>query len=150
MLGIQIIAVGKLKEAYLREAAAEYRKRMAAFFQFEIIEVDEAKLPQNPSPAQITQAMEKEGEAILAKLPPRTKIIALCIEGETMPAERLAEQLGRAAAEFPRAAFLIGGSHGLSQKVKEAAHLRLSLSPMTFPHQLARIMRVAALPAGSI
>jgi 23S rRNA (pseudouridine1915-N3)-methyltransferase len=135
-----MVTVGKLGEKHWIAAAEEYTKRLSAFCKFDCVEVPEYRLPANPSPAEVEHAMNVEGKAIIAKLPARAKIVALCIEGETMSSEVFAGLVADAAGTFSRLAVIIGGSHGLSEEAKAAASLRLSFSPMTFPHQLARVM----------
>lgn len=137
MLEVRLICVGKLKEAYWRDAVAEYEKRLRPLCSFEIIELPEVKLPAGPSAAQIGQALEQEGRAILEKT--AGTVFPLCIEGKELDSPALAEKLS-SAMRFPGAvSFVIGSSHGLSPQVKAAGE-RLSMSPMTFPHQLARVM----------
>lgn len=139
MLEVKLICVGKLKEAYWRDAVAEYQKRLAAFCRFSIIELNEARLPQNPGGAAIAQALEEEGRAILAAAG-RSTVFALCIEGKLLSSEALAAQIEREAVGGASSlAFVIGSSHGLAEAVK-ARGARISMSPMTFPHQLARVM----------
>ncbi len=141
MLKVTIICVGKLKESYWREACAEYAKRMKRYADFSIIEVDEEKLPDNPSQAQINNTVRKEGERILSKLPKGAKVAAMCIEGKLYSSEQLADTFADTATEGTgHIAFMIGGSWGLSDAVKQTASVRLSMSKMTFPHQLARVM----------
>lgn len=145
MLSVSILAVGTLREAYLRLAAAEYIKRLGGYCKPVVVELEEYRLPQNPSPAQIQRGIEAEGEAILAKLPKNARVIALCIEGSSCSSEQLAADLRRMAGETSHIVFVIGGSHGLSDTVKQVAHRGLSMSAMTFPHQLARIMLLEQL-----
>lgn len=141
MLTINIITVGKLKESYLREGCAEYAKRLQAFCKLQVIELAEARLPDHPSTAQIEAALLQEGAQMLAKLPQNGYAIALCIEGGTLTSEGLSEKLSAVAVSGKSAvSFLIGSSHGLSPQVKQAVDLGLSMSDMTFPHQLARLM----------
>ena len=141
MQRITIICVGKLKERFYTEAAAEYQKRLQRHCKLEILELPEQRLPEDPSPAQIEQALRREAEAIRGKLPAGAVLIALCIEGQTMSSEALAERMGRwAGGGGSHLVFLIGGSVGLHASLKEQAALRLSMSPMTFPHHLARVM----------
>lgn len=141
MLNISLLTVGKLKEAYWRDACAEYQKRLGAFCKLQIVEVAEERLPESPSDAQIAATVEAEGERLMAQIPRDTAVIALCIEGKELSSPALAEQLQRFAVEgTSHVAFVIGGSWGLSDAVKSRARLRLSMSPMTFPHQLARVM----------
>lgn len=141
MLSISIICVGKLKESYWRDAVAEYSKRLSAFCRFSVVEVDESRLPNSPSNAQINACLVSEGKSILAKIPSGAMVFAMCIEGKQLSSEKLAASLANAAVSGKSAVtFIIGGSHGLSDEVKQRADFRLSMSPMTFPHQLARVM----------
>lgn len=141
MISIQIIAVGSLKEKWMREGCAEYLKRMERWCNVSVTEINECRLPDSPSQAQILQGLEKEGAAILEKVPKGSHVAALCIEGKTLSSEALAVHLQKYASDGCSSfTFLIGGSYGLSGTVKEKASFRLSMSPMTFPHQLARVM----------
>ena len=141
MLSVQILCVGKLKEAYWRDACAEYTKRLAAFCKFRITEVDEARVPENASPAQIEEALRQEGERLLSHTPNGSRMVALCIEGREQSSEGLAVQIDALAVNgVSNITFVIGGSWGLSPEVKRRSDIRLSMSPMTFPHQLARVM----------
>ena len=141
MINVTILCIGKLKEDYLRAACAEYLKRLSTFCKASVVELNEARLPEKPSQAQITAALAEEGKSILAKLPNGSYTVALCIEGERFTSERLAERMASAAASGKSSlAFIIGGSFGLSDEVKNTCALRLSMSDMTFPHQLARVM----------
>ena len=140
MLGVTIIAVGKLKEVYFREAVAEYKKRLAAFCRFQIFELPESRLPKEPSQLEIEHSLLQEGRMMLSKIPGSAKTVALCIEGNTVSSENLAEILRQISREAPQVCFFIGSSHGLSSQVKQAADFRISMSAMTFPHQLARVL----------
>ena len=140
-VGVHVICVGKLKEKFYAEAAAEYAKRLGGYCRLQLTELPEEKLPQSPSRAQIDAALEREGAAIRGKLPAGAAVIALCVEGELLSSEALTERLERwTAGGTGTLAFVIGSSYGLHPSVKEAARLRLSMSPMTFPHHLARVM----------
>ena len=140
-MNVTLVCVGRLKEDYLRAACAEYAKRLQAFCRFNVEETEAEKLPDDPSRAEIEAALEKEGDRILAKLPKGAYTVALCIEGRQQSSEELAELLANIPVQGNgTAAFVIGSSYGLSDKVKRAAQLRLSMSRMTFPHQLARVM----------
>lgn len=140
MLHVRIIAVGKLKERYLAEGCAEYRKRLDAFCRLEWIEIKEERLPDKPSAAQISAALGAEGKRILERAQ-ASALVALCIEGEMLTSEQLAARLGRfAASGCACVSFAVGSSFGLSEEVKRAAAMALSLSRMTFAHQLARLM----------
>lgn len=135
-----LICVGRLKERYWREAAAEYEKRLTRFGRFETIELPDLPEPANSSPAIERQIRQKEGEAILAKIREDDVVIALCIEGKQLDSVQLSQKLGELSASGRRVVFVIGGSLGLSEAVVSRAQMKLSFSPMTFPHQLARVM----------
>ena len=141
MLSVHLICVGKLKEKFYLEAAAEYQKRLSAYCKLTLVELPEEKLPQNPTQGQIDQALAKEAQAIRGKLPPSAALVALCVEGK----ERSSEAFARLFQDWEQSAakhlvFLIGGSYGLHPSIKQEAQQRLSMSPMTFPHHLARVM----------
>ena len=146
---LQLICVGKMKEPFYIQAAAEYVKRLGPYCGLQITEIPEERLPRDPSPAQIEAALAREGENILAKLPPRSSLIALCVEGKLHSSEALAGLLaswaGRGETQL---AFAIGGSFGLHPAVKQRAWVRLSMSPMTFPHHLARVMLLEQIYRG--
>ena len=141
MLSVEIICVGKLKERFYIDAAAEYQKRLNAFCKLNIVELQEEKLPPNPSKALIEAALAKEAAAIRSKIPPNSSLIALCIEGRLRSSQELAGLL-RTWENNPakHLCFLIGGSYGLDETLKSDAWVKLSMSPMTFPHHLARVM----------
>lgn len=141
MTAIHLICVGKLKETFYADACAEYSKRLGAYCKLSVLELPEERLPDKPSPAQIDAALDREGDRILGKIPAGSVIIALCVEGQALSSEALAERLDRWTVQGrSQFTFLIGGSCGLHPKVKQRAALRLSMSPMTFPHHLARVM----------
>ena len=141
MLSIQFLCVGKMKEKFYMDGAAEYAKRLNGYCKLTITELNEERLPDNPTPAQISAALEKEGAVILSKLPKGGKVVALCVEGKPMSSEKLAETVNNwAVGGASQITFLIGGSYGMHESVKAKADLRLSMSPMTFPHHLARVM----------
>ena len=141
MLNVTLIAVGKLKERYLTDACAEYEKRLGAYCRLRVMEVDEYRLPQNPSEAQIQAGIEAEGKEILAKIPAGSYLIPLCIEGKQISSEEFSQTLDRAAVDGKSSiVLLIGGSYGLWEELKKKGDLRMSMSRMTFPHQLARVM----------
>lgn len=146
MLHVTVLCVGKLKEHYWREACDEYAKRLSAFCKFHLVEVGEERLPENPSAAQIDATLQAEGERLLAQIPKDGVAIALCIEGKQMDSPSLASYIEKIAVEgVSHIALIIGGSWGLSEAVKQRAKLRLSMSPLTFPHQLARVMLLEQL-----
>ena len=140
MQKVTVLCVGKLKEKFYMDAAAEYAKRLSRFCKLEIVELPEERLPEDPSPAQIEAALSKEAAAIRTRLPSCAVLIALCVEGELRSSEDLARRMDAWASQgMGQLAFLIGGSFGL-HPIKAQAKLRLSMSPMTFPHHLARVM----------
>lgn len=135
------MALGRLKEKYLVEAIREYEKRLSAFCKFEIVELEPQRLPENPSDAEISAALEAEADKLFAKIPPQSAVIALCIEGKQLSSPDLAKKLSDLATNGAgTVVFIIGSSYGLSERIKKAAAVRLSMSEMTFPHQLARVM----------
>ena len=141
MQTITIICEGKLKEKYLRDACAEYSKRLSAYCKLNIIELNPSRISENPSQGEIDTALENEAKEILSKIPNTAKVYAMCIEGKQMSSEKLASEISTSAVNgFNNVVFIIGGSHGLSNSVKKRADFRLSMSEMTFPHQLARVM----------
>lgn len=141
MQKVTVLCVGKLKEKFYADACAEYQKRLTRHCQLGLLELPEQRLPENPSEAEIEAALSKEADAIEEKLPRGGAVVALCVEGRTMSSEQLADTLSRYAAQgVSQVTFLIGGSFGLHERVKLLAELRLSMSPMTFPHHLARVM----------
>ena len=141
MQSVQLICVGKLKEKFYADACAEYAKRLGAYCKLTVLELPEERLPDRPSQALIDAALDREGDRILSKIPAGSVIIALCVEGNTLSSEELAARMDKWAVQgSSQLTFLIGGSWGLHPKVKRRAALRLSMSPMTFPHHLARVM----------
>ena len=141
MVSIHLICVGKLKEKHFAAACAEYEKRLGPFCRLSVAELPEERLPEDPSPAQIDAALEKEAARIREKLPKGGRLVALCVEGKLLSSPQLADALSGWMVEGTSAvALVIGGSFGLHPALKAQAHLRLSMSPMTFPHHLARVM----------
>lgn len=141
MQTVRIVCVGKLKEQYWRDAAAEYIKRLGAFCKISVAELAEARIPDRPSEGEIAAALSAEAKLMEPYLSGNLYRIALCIEGGQMDSETFSRALDRAACNGKSGlVFLIGSSHGLDASVKNQADLRLSFSPMTFPHQLARIL----------
>ena len=145
MLNVRLITVGSLKEAYWRDAAAEYEKRLGGLCRLEHVNLKEAKLPSEPLPKQVERALEEEADAILAAMPPRAYKIAMCVEGKQTTSEGFAQQLERIASENGTVCLVIGSSYGLSERVKAACEHRMSVSSMTFPHQLLRVMLLEIL-----
>jgi len=141
MLSVTLFCVGKMKEKHYIAAAEEYIKRLGGFCRFEIFELPENRLPENPSDKEIFAALQKEGAEILKRIPASAAVAAMCVEGREMPSEELSKTLEAfAGAGKSRVVFIIGGSFGLCDEVKKRADLRLSMSRMTFPHHLARVM----------
>lgn len=140
-MNINFIAMGKLKESWYREACAEYLKRLGAYVAPKVSEPAPVDLPQKPSPAQIEAALRQEAVKIREQIRPGSFTVAMCIEGRTLSSEQLALKLETAAGQgFSTVNFLVGSSFGLDEELKKQADLRLSMSPMTFPHSLARVM----------
>ncbi|MBQ6889537.1 MAG: 23S rRNA (pseudouridine(1915)-N(3))-methyltransferase RlmH [Oscillospiraceae bacterium] len=156
MFSITLIAMGKLKEKFYLSAAAEYEKRLSGYCEFKLLELPEVRLPDNPSPAEIQAGLEKEAELIFSKIPKGAWFCVLTPEGKLLSSEALAAKIGEVKLSGKSSAcFLIGSSFGMSPRVKEKADFKLSMSPMTFPHHLARIMvleqlyRAESIQAGS-
>lgn len=156
MFDITLITVGKLKEKFYLAASEEYKKRLSGYCRFQIVELPEAKLPEDPSPAEIAAGLEKEADLILSKIPKGAWFCVFTPEGKLLSSEALAEQMKQVKLSGKSSAcFLIGSSFGMAPRVKGAANFRLSMSPMTFPHHLARVMvleqlyRAEAIQAGS-
>ncbi len=148
MIKCKIIALGSLKEKFFKEACAEYQKRLSRFCDLEICEIEPVRLPDIPSSGEIENALKKEANQIIKKIPQNAKVIALCVEGKEMPSEKLAAQIDEISAIGQGICFIIGSSYGLSNEVKKMADLRLSLSQMTFPHKLFRVMLLEQLYRG--
>lgn len=156
MFEITLIAMGKLKEKFYLSAAAEYEKRMKGYCQFRLLELPEVRLPDNPSPAEISAGLEKEADLILTKIPKGAWFCVLTPEGKMLSSDDLADKLRDTKLSGKSSAcFLIGSSFGIAQRIKDKADFKLSMSPMTFPHHLARIMvleqlyRAESIQAGS-
>lgn len=141
MQRVTVLCVGKLKEKFYLEAAAEYVKRLQRFCKLELVELPESRLPESPSPAEVQRALAAEAVAIRERLPKGGAVIALCIEGKPCSSVELSRRMEElAVAGKTQLTFLIGGSVGLDEGLKRQADWRLSMSPMTFPHHLARVM----------
>ena len=146
MPDLTIIAVGDLHEKYFRQAADEYKKRISSKFCVKEIEIKEERIPRGASEAQISAALEREAASIMAAVPKRAHITALCIEGRRYSSAGFAKMFEDAALSGKSSfCFIIGSSNGLADKVKASAHIRMSMSEMTFPHQLARVMLYEAI-----
>lgn len=142
MIRVNIICIGKVKEKYFTDAINEYAKRLSAFCKFTVVELAEEKIKSNnPNASQISEVINAEGRRILQKICQSDYVIAMCIEGKMFSSEELSKTIdsisisGKSTVDF-----IIGGSYGLSNDVKQRADLRLSMSKMTFPHQMARMI----------
>ena len=136
---LSLITVGKIAKPF-SEAAREYEKRLSRFDKVDVIELPDEKEPAHLSPAAIAQVMDKEGRNILGRVRREDAVVALCIEGQAQTSEQLADTVSRLRMDGRRIVFIIGGSLGLSPEVVARADIRLSLSSMTMPHQLARVV----------
>ena len=156
MFDITLITMGKLKEKFYISAAEEYAKRLKAYCRFQILELPEYRLPEDPSPAEIAAGLDKEAEQISTKIPKGAWLCIFTPEGKTLSSEDFADKMKQVKLSGKSSAcFLIGSSFGISPKIKQLADFKLSMGPMTFPHHLARIMvleqiyRAEAIQAGS-
>lgn len=141
MIKVNVIAVGKLKEKYLKDACAEYLKRLSAYSKTNVIEIAEERASDNPSQNEIEQVKIKEGERIIAKIPKGSYVIPMCIEGIQMSSEDFSKKLEDVSIKgFGEVTFIIGGSFGLSDEVKALGKLKLSFGKLTLPHQLMRVV----------
>ena len=140
-----ILCVGRLKEAYWRDACGEYLKRLSRYGKPELIEVDDLPEPEHASDADRLKIIQKEGEALLKRIRPADYVVAMCIDAPQLTSEGLADLLQDRDQRGGRTVFVIGGSLGLSDQVIARADRRLSMSKMTFPHQLARVMLLEQL-----
>lgn len=141
MLTVNIICIGKLKEKYWVDAIKEYTKRLSSFCRFSVSELSECKVNNDPNEKQIQNILQEEGNAILQKIKPTDYTIAMCIEGKNISSPQLANLIDNVQLEGKSTVnFIIGGSWGLSDEVKQRADYKLSMGKMTFPHQMARVM----------
>ena len=145
MVQLTLITVGTLKESYLKEAISEYKKRLSQYARVEEINIKEELIKNEDDASEIKRALDLEGEKILSAVPKDSALITLCVEGKEYDSPALADLIGRFSDEKGKITLVIGSSHGLSQKVKGASSLRLSVSKMTFPHQLMRVVLMEAL-----
>lgn len=149
MQKVTILCVGKMKEKFYIDAASEYVKRLSRHCKLEIIEIPEQRLSDAPGGAEIDAALAREAAMIQEKMPKGGALIAMCVEGKLLSSDDLAQRISRFAVEGKsQLTFLIGGSVGLHSSLKEQADLRLSMSPMTFPHHLARVMLLEQIYRG--
>lgn len=156
MLKIRIIAMGKLTVDYFRAACEDYLRRMSRAYSVTVIEPKPEPLPKEPTDGDITRALEREAVRIREAIPPRAAVVAMCVEGRELSSEELAAKMDSfAVSGVTEVCFLIGSSHGLDENLKRSANLRLSVSKMTFPHELFRVMlleqlyRASEINAGS-
>ena len=145
MAQITVISVGTLKEGYLKEAVAEYKKRLSQYARVDVIELNEERISDEENALEIKKALERESEKILPRIPKGSYKIALCVEGKEYSSEELAKIVDSAVSGTGKLALIIGSSHGLSDSVKRECDLRLSFSRLTFPHQLMRAILFEAL-----
>ena len=149
MLNVKLICVGKMREKFYIDAFEEYRKRLQTYCRLELVEITEQRLSDRPAEKEITAALEREGQEILKAVPADAYLVALCVEGKQMPSEGMAELIAaRENSGKPKLCFVIGGSFGLSPTVKARADRKLSMSQMTFPHHLARVMLIEQVYRG--
>ena len=135
-MNITIISVGKLKEKYLKEAVLEYSKRLSRFVKLEIIEIPDCKIPES----QELDVLEKEGDLILSKIKPTSHLVCMCIEGKLLSSTEIAYEIENISMTKSHITFVIGGSLGIADKVKNKADLKLSFGKITLPHQLMRVI----------
>lgn len=140
MLKIKIISVGKIKEKAMNEIIGEYEKRLSRYADFESVIVSDLPVKDNPSAVDIEEILKKEAAEISKKLSPRSYKIALCIEGKKLSSEKLSALFDKTALTYPGIDFIIGSSHGLHASVKQSSDFLMSMSDMTFPHNIARLM----------
>lgn len=148
MINVTIIAVGKLKESYLRDGCKEYIKRLGSFAKTDIIEINEERCSDNPSDSEIKKVISKEGERIIQKIPKSSAVIPLCIEGEQYSSPDFSKLIEKISMEHSHLCFIIGGSFGLSDEVKALSKTKLSFGKMTLPHQLARLVLLEQIYRG--
>ena len=141
MINVQLIVLGKLKEKYMKDFATEYEKRLSGYCRLSVTELEPIKLSDNPSEQEIRNALNKETQMIKAKIPKNSYVFSMCIEGKQMSSEEFSKKLEDIALSGKNnITFIIGSSFGLSQEIKQMSDYKFSMSKMTFPHKLARIM----------
>jgi len=142
---VTVITVGSLKESYLKEAVAEYKKRLSQYARVEEIEIKEERINNEDDMGEVEKCLDAEGEKIIARMPKDSLKIALCVEGKQYDSPALAEIIRGGCDRSGKITLVIGSSHGLAERVKRACDLRLSFSRLTFPHQLMRVNLYEAL-----
>lgn len=145
MANITVVTVGSLKESYLREAVAEYKKRLSQYARVDEVELKEERINNEDNRAEIESALAKEADKILAAIPKDSFKIALCVEGKQYTSEELAKLVSEGCDRGGKIALVIGSSYGLSEKVKKECDVRLSFSKLTFPHQLMKVILFESL-----
>lgn len=141
MINVNFIVLGKLKETYMKDFTAEYEKRLSSYCRLTVTELEPVKLSDNPSQAEINNALDKEMQMITAKIPKSSYVFSMCIEGKQMSSEELSKKIQDIAlCGKSNITFIIGSSYGLSDEIKKMSDFKFSMSKMTFPHKLARIM----------
>ncbi|MBR3876142.1 MAG: 23S rRNA (pseudouridine(1915)-N(3))-methyltransferase RlmH [Clostridia bacterium] len=145
MANITLITVGTLKESYLKDAVGEYKKRLSQYARVDEVNIKEEKISNEDDTSEIKRALESEADKIIAAIPKGASKIALCVEGKQYDSVALAGLIGRMCDESGKIALIIGSSHGLSDRVKRECDVRLSVSALTFPHQLMRVVLYEAL-----
>ena len=149
MLAVKFVCVGRMREKFYIEAFSEYTKRLQSLCKFEIVEPNEQRLSENPSDKEIKAALDREAQDIMKAIPSDAYVVAMCVEGKQMPSEGMGELIAaRENSGKPKLCFVIGGSFGLADSVKARADMKLSMSKMTFPHHLARVMLIEQLYRG--
>ncbi len=148
MIKVTLIALSKLKEKYLKDASDEYLKRLSRYCKLQVVEIEPERLNDNPSQNEINSALEKEAQAVFKRIPESSYVAAMCIEGKKLSSEDFAKTLSSAQFSSGGMTFIIGSSYGLADLVKKRADIRLSVSDMTFPHQLFRIMLLEQIYRG--
>ena len=144
-MNVTILAVGKLKDRFFEEGCGEYQKRLMRYCTLSVREAVDEKAPEALSPAQEEQVKDREGKRLLSLLDPRDHVIALTVTGKAYTSEGLAERMGALRDQGRNVSFLIGGSLGLSQEAVSRADEELSLSKLTLPHRLARLVLLEQL-----
>ena len=144
-MNASILCVGKLKERWQQEGCAEYLKRLSRYGRYEVVQIDDLREPDNASPAQIRQIVDREGKNLLARVRPGDRVIALCIQAKATDSVGLSQLMQNWSADGRRNLFVIGGSNGLSDEVLARADARLSFSNLTFPHGLMRVILLEQL-----
>ena len=147
-MNVTVIAVGKLKEGYLRDGCKEYIKRLGAYAKVNVIEINEEKCSDNPSDSEIKNVIKKEGERIIAKIPKGSAVIPLCIEGREYDSREFSGLIENISLSNSHICFVIGGSFGLDDSVKQTGKIKLSFGKMTLPHQLARMVLLEQIYRG--